>query len=76
MTHYKDEDYEQEYGVRHIVKAIAKCNTCHQEIQGTLKISSRLRVVDSPGFMLFDDGIICERCMELKGMPNPNQEFP
>lgn len=74
MTHYKDKDYEEEYGICHTVKAIALCSSCHKQVPGLLKISRRLRVVDSPGFMLFGDGIICERCMALEGLPDPNKE--
>ncbi len=52
-----------------------KCTICKREVQAKL-VMERMKVVDSPGIMLFDwpDGPQCDKCLTDKSGINPNSE--
>jgi hypothetical protein len=54
---------------------VCTCAHCKEMTIGTIKIDGELRLVDTPGFIILEDGIMCEPCMKKQGLQDPNQEF-
>ena len=51
-----------------------RCHYCKQFVKGRLIMNKLMRVIDSPGFMLFEDGLMCESCLKKRGGGDPNTE--
>jgi hypothetical protein len=47
------------------------CKHSNHEIEGEIHMQ-RMTVIDTPGFMLFDEGIICDKCLVEMGGSDPN----
>ena len=47
------------------------CHTCNKKIDG--EVQHELMVIkDTPGFVIFDDGVECDQCVEKRTGMSPN----
>ncbi|MDE1813946.1 MAG: hypothetical protein KGH87_02475 [Thaumarchaeota archaeon] len=45
-----------------MVKAEVTCNKCNRIVRGTITVKDA-KVVDSDGFMIFEDEAVCDTCL-------------
>ena len=48
------------------LEVTVSCSRCDQKISGTLQFDARNTLVDLQGFMVFDEGAVCDRCLDEK----------
>lgn len=60
-----------------IIPASPVCTECNQHIDGWLQINRQGDIIDSGGFMWFNDGAICDACLMRKyGSDGTETFFP
>lgn len=47
------------------------CSKCDRDVKGEV-IYAGEELFDTPGFIAFEDDVICEPCMTQLGLPDPN----
>ena len=47
-----------------IIKAEITCKKCNRIIRGRITINKKNQITDSDGFMIFEDGAICDTCLQ------------
>ena len=45
------------------LRAEGACNRCGREVRGWIAFDREAHVVNSEGFMVFEDGITCDTCL-------------
>lgn len=45
------------------VQARGECVKCGEKIDGWIAFDNQARVIDSGGFMVFAEGLTCEKCL-------------
>ena len=51
-----------------IIKAEVTCSKCNREVRGLITLNKNNLIIDSDGFMIFEDEAICDTC--LNDLPN------
>lgn len=44
----------------------APCRHCQRQIRGAICLGAQLQVVDSEGFMVFEDHVVCDACLKQR----------
>lgn len=50
--------------LKHEFAVTATCVRCKASRAGVLTLNQDLQVADSLGFMVFDEGVVCDECLE------------
>jgi hypothetical protein len=51
------------------VRASDVCSECGSPIEGWIAFNLRSRVVGSGGFLVCANGLVCDECLETRGVP-------
>jgi len=46
-----------------IIKVEVTCKKCKRDIRGLITLNKSNHIIDSDGFMIFEDEIICDTCL-------------
>jgi len=44
------------------IKGEGTCTRCHRDVRGWIAFSKTAQVVNSEGFVVFEDGLVCDSC--------------
>ena len=46
-----------------IIKAEVTCSKCTREIRGLLTVNKKNQIIDSDGFIIFENDAVCDTCL-------------